>query len=152
MNSGNVPPVLGPLLEDDFRTLVAATLRRLLLSRRPGALAYLAGCEERTIANALNGRNSLSGRALMNLLLADGSALDELLAHFGLKAVPSDGQSGVDHAALMAGAAGFTATVAEAMADGRVDHREAALIAERARTVRAQMDQVIAAHDRGKLN
>ncbi len=152
MTGGNVCPKASPLLEEDFRRLVSATLRRLLAARKQGELAYVAGVEERTIANALHERNSLGAKAVLNLLLADPTALDELLAHYGLKAVPADAAGANDHMQVMAGAAGFTSTMAEALADGRVDHRERAVIAENARALHAQLGQLIAAHDRRKVN
>jgi len=152
MTGGNVCPKAQPLLEEDFRRVVSATLHRLLAGRKQGALAYVAGVEERTIANALHQRNSLGAKALLNLLLADATALDELLAHYGLKVVPADPASGSDHMQVMAGAAGFTSTVADALADGRIDHRERALIAENARPLHAQLGTLIAAHDRAKVN
>jgi hypothetical protein len=135
-------------MEDDFRRLVSATLRRLGAHHKQASLAYVAGCEERTIGNAARAANSLSGKALFNLLLADPTALDELAAHFGMRLVALDAEAANAAGQMMAQAAGFTATVATAMADGQIDHRERAEIVAAARPLLQQVGAMVAQHDR----
>ena len=151
MNGGNVAAHRGPLMEDVFRAAQGAMLRRLGVTERDDVLAYHAGCTAKTIQNARMGHTSLSPVSLFNLARVYPSALDEILALIGLRTEPGEAADAGSHAQLMAGAAGFTSTVAGALADGRIDHQEERAIAEEARNLIQKLQPIVARHDVRKV-
>lgn len=148
MTAGNVPPECSLLTESDYRHLVGRALRRATVETgNMGRLALVAGCDERTLRNARDEANSLSGRALINLLAADPAMLDDLLARFGLRAVPVDSRTPA-YSQMLADVAGLAAVTADALTDGRVDHQEEAEIIELQRELVRQLSANVARVDR----
>lgn len=148
MTPGNVRTEAHPLSESDYRRLVGHALRRATLETgQMGRLADAAGCDDRTLRNARDEVNSLSGRALINLLAVDPAMLDGLLANFGLRAVPVDCTTPA-YATMLAEAAGLVAVTADAMTDGRVDHQEEAEIIDMQRAAVRTMSANVARYDR----
>lgn len=142
-----VSPNRTKLTEAEYRPIQGAILRRLELSHGQQRLALEAGTEARTIRNARDALATMRADFLFNLLDLDASALDEVLAHYGLKAVPMDVNTAAD-SRLLADIAGLGATFADALADGRIDHREEQTIADRARPVVRELAGRIAQADR----
>lgn len=148
MTPGNVPAKARPLSESDYRELVGKALRRATLETgKLGRLADAAGCDERTLRNARDEKNTLSGPALLNLLAVDPAMLDGLLAHFGLRAAPVDSAAPA-YAQMLADVAGLAALTADALTDGRVDHREESEIIELQRELARTLSANVARHDR----
>ena len=147
MTGGIVIPNNGLLTDSEYRTLVAAGVRRASAKNGVARLGLQVGADERTLRNARDGKSSLCGSTLVNLLAADPHALDELLAHFGVKLVPIDA-SGDSDADLNADVAALNAEVACAMRDGKIDRIENARILAKARPVVRELAGRIAAADR----
>ena len=88
---------------------------------------------------------------LLNLLhISDGTVLDELLAGLGYRLVPLE-DAGQPDAVVLADTAGLAATMASAMADGRIDHRERCAIVREARPLVKTLAAEIARHDRAQV-
>lgn len=135
------------LTEEDYRRLVGPAIRRMTVDEPLGRVALAVGCDEKTLQQAREERASLSGSKLLNLLAVDPAALDGLLQHFGLKAVPLDPADRCD-ATMLAEVAALTSEAATAMADGRIDHIERGRIVKKARPVVQRLTAEIARHDR----
>ena len=145
MQDGNVRPNDGRLTEDDWRRLQAATILRLSQAHPIGRLALDAGCDEKTMRNARDGRATLRAHTFVNLRAIDTSAFDEMLAHFGASEAVAPG------ALMLARVADMTAMIADAMADGRIDHVERAAIVQAARPLVQMLAAKIAAFDRERI-
>ncbi len=135
------------LTEEDYRRLTGPAIRRMTVDLQLARLALMVGADEKTLRQAREERASLSGAKLFNLLAVDPTALDGLLQHFGLRAVPIDPAEGCD-AEMLAEVAALTSEAATAMADGRIDHIERGRIVKRARPVVQRLTAEIARHDR----
>lgn len=122
------------LTESDFRALVADAVRKLVRQHGAERVAIEAGCDVRTIQGALSECHSIKAATLFNLLALDLTALDGLAGHFGGHIVPvqADAGPGLD---LLADTAKLVAIHGKALADGRIDHQEAAALAEHAKPV-----------------
>jgi hypothetical protein len=126
MTHRNVLPNRVGITESDYRALVAKSVLRLSAANGCDRLALdVGGVDGRTLRNTRDEKTSLNGATLFNLLTIDLTALDELLAHFGVRAVAIDGQDAEDHR-LLADTMALAAAHADALADGTVDHNEAA--------------------------
>jgi hypothetical protein len=147
MTTGHVRPADLLLTEEDYRRLVAPAISRMTVDRQLARLALMVGADEKTLRQAREARASLSGSKLFNLLTVDPTALDELLAHFGLKAVPLEAADACE-TRLLAETAGLVAAHARAFADGRIDHREEQALAAIARPVTQEWAGRIARADR----
>ena len=124
----------GSLTEGDYRAAVAAVLNKLVAMHGRERVALTAGCTVRTIDNARLEQTSLHASALFNLLALDLTVIDGLAAHFGGHVVPVDADDapGLD---LLANTANLVALHGAALSDGRIDHREAAVLADAAKPV-----------------
>lgn len=88
-----------------------------------------------------------SGKGLLDFLLADATALDEVLALYGYglhRIAAGDCQ---DHGTI-ADTAALQAAHTEALRDGKRDHRETIVIADKARPVVSALHSIIAEADR----
>lgn len=137
----------------EAQAIVAATLQRLCLAHGKDRVALEAGCDERTIRDARDGDKSmLSMHLLANLLTLDGSALDEIAAHFGFQIVPLGGHENSD-AQLLADVVGLGAELAASLAaTGGVNHVAEQAIAKRARVVVRELAGRIAVADRKRAS
>lgn len=88
-----------------------------------------------------------SGKGLLDFLLADPSALDEVLGLYGYQLAPTNCAPALDFE-IIADTAALTAAHTEAMRDGIRKHRETIKIADCARPVVAQYSAIIAEADR----
>jgi hypothetical protein len=145
--AGNVTPKRSRITDAEYRRFVAQGVRRLAVKDGAARLGLDVGCGERTMRDARDEKSSLSGATLFNLLSVDPSALDELLAHFNLCTRELEPSHSSD-AKLNADIAVLSASLAVALADGRIDHREEQDIASRARPVVVEIAGRIAAADR----
>lgn len=150
MTAGNVLPEVRPLSESAYRAAIGKALRRATVeNNNMGRLAAAADCDDRTLRNARAETTSLSGRALLNLLAVEPSMLDELLVHFGLRLVATDSETPA-YAQMLADVAGLAAVTADALIDGRVDHREEGEIIEMQRGLAHQLSGNVARFDRAR--
>lgn len=147
MTGVHVLPNGNRLTEADYRQLVAAGVRRCSAAEGAARFAVEVGCDEKTMRAARDGKSSLVGSTLFNMLLVNPTVLDELAAHFGLRLMPLEAVDNGD-ARLLADIAGLGATVATALADGRIDHIEEQAIADQARGVVQDLTGRIAVADR----
>lgn len=90
MTVAGVLPRAVPLTEDDARELLAKGILPLSQALGPTRLAKVIGCNEKTVRAARDEQTTLSLDTAFNLLLADPTALNPLLRHFGLHAVAID--------------------------------------------------------------
>ena len=134
MTTGNVLPKKYALTETEYRKLLAKGIRRVSAENGAGRFGLAVGCGEKTMRNARDERTSLHGATAFNMLLQDPTALDEVLAYFGMRAEPIEADAGQD-ARLLADTLLLASDHAEALADGRVDHIEEARLVKRARPV-----------------
>lgn len=147
--AGNVFHKRVMLGKEDAKHLLAEAIFRLVAQHGKAAVATQAGCSERTIGNALALDALPELHTVLNLLNMGPAVLNPLLAPFGYRLMPIDGEA-PPHAAMLADTATLAATMAGALADGVVDHREEADIIAAARPVANRLAVAISAHDRKK--
>lgn len=112
-----------------------------------GNLADKSNRTPRALDKLFSGSNmDTSGYGLLNFLLADPSALDEVFALYGFKLAPLHAEHGRDFATI-ADSAQLIATFTDALRDGRRDHRETLAIADKARAVVPHLSAIIAEAD-----
>lgn len=142
-----VVPENAPPSELQYHEALVAGLARVATKIGRGNLADKSQRTTRALDKIFSGSSTdTSGYGLLNLLLADRSALDEVLALYGLRIAPL-GMDAADDFALIADSAALMAEHTEAMRDGKRDHRETLRIADKARPVVAAFSGIIAEAD-----
>lgn len=134
LKPGNVFAKVARLTEADFRAIFADTVRRLERDHSRERIALEAGCDTRTIENALTGRCTIKAHTLFNLLALDATALDDLLGYFGGHFTPIEAGDGPG-LQLLSDTASLMALHSEAMASGQICHRKEPLLKKAARKV-----------------
>lgn len=147
MTAGKVIHNRAPLSKDAAKAALAVSLARLSQKHGLGSVADQAGVCVRTIKNAMAHEALPELHSVLNLLPLDPTALDELLAPLGLRIVSIEAADGNWHQ-MMADIAGTAATLATALTDGRVDHREEAQFLDAARPVVQVLTALLARRDR----
>lgn len=131
-----------------FHNALVAGLGRVAADIGRGNLADKSQRTTRALDKLFCGSSAdTTGKGLLDFLLADATALDEVLALYGFQLSPLDAQAATDFT-LIADTAALQAEHTEAMRDGRRDHRETIRIAEKARPVVAAFTGIIAEADR----
>jgi len=128
--SNVLPKRVGPD-EAHFGALFVAGLARVAAKIGKGTLADRMGRTVRSLDNILAG-GSTSGKAMCDTLLADSTALDEVLAEYGFKLVPLTAEAANDlntAAGLLDGAT----ELVRAQRDGIRDHTETLMVADKLR-------------------
>lgn len=123
MTEKNVFPKI-VLDEERVRDLIGHGLSRICLAKGKGGKEQLAahlGVHVDTVKNAIGGDHTPKLPHVFNALSFDPTALDELLQEFGVRLVPLDHRE-AENATLPILAA--VHKIAEAEADGIVDHQE----------------------------
>lgn len=105
------------------------------------------GADEKSVRRWLGGPELPCAVHLLNSLAADPSALDEVLRLYGLRPAPIEAESGDDHRTI-AGLSRLAGGLAEALADGRRDHRETLALAGAAQPLIAQLQALVAEADK----
>lgn len=141
----SVVPKASPLTEAEFYSALCAGLARVAASIGRGNLADKSGRTTRALDKVFAG-SIPNGKGLMDFLLADPTALDEILARYGYQLAPLGRETVLDFE-IIADAAALTAEHTEALRDGRRDHRETIAIADKARPVVARYQGIIAEAD-----
>jgi hypothetical protein len=145
--SGVVPKPTA-LTEAAFHSALCAGLARVAANVGRGNLADKSGRTTRALDKVFAG-SIPNGKGLLDFLLADPTALDELLARYGFQLAPLGREAVLDFE-IIADAAALTAEHTEALRDGRRDHRETIRIADKARAVVSKYQGIIAEADRIK--
>ena len=143
-----VVPVQSVASEQTFHAALVAGLARVAAKIGRGNLADKSGRTTRALDKVFCGDNcGKHYKALTDFLLADPSALDEVLAlyGFGLHRLAAGGP---DDFGAIADSAALAAEHTEAMRDGVRDHRETLRIAEKARPVLKAYSGIVAEADR----
>lgn len=113
----------------ELQPKLAKAWARVIATVGKGAFADKCGCDPDTIDNALTGKSVPRAHTLLNSLTADPTALDEVLALYGLKVVPNQADAAND-LNVAAGASEISSAICHALSDGKRDHRETLNIAE----------------------
>lgn len=136
-------PKIAPPNELDYYNALIAGLARVAAQIGRGTLADKAKRTTRAMDKLFAGDSmDTSGKGLLDFLAADASILDEVVALYGFRLVPTGSVESDDMsviADLMALAAKHTA----AIRDGRRDHKETIEIANMARMVVATYSAII---------
>lgn len=141
-----VVPAMKLPSEPEFSAQLVLGLARASAKLGRGALADRSGRTGRGLDKLFAG-SIPNGKGLLDLLTADLSVLDEVLALYGLRVVPIEHEAAAD-LSLLADATGLVAEHIDAMRDGRRDHQETLRIAEKARPVLRQYACIIEEADR----
>lgn len=135
-----------------FHAALIAGLARAAARIGRGNLADKSDRTPKALGKLFSGDSmDTSGKGLLDFLLADPTALDEVLAlyGFGIHRLPSDGTGKGDQETI-ADVIALAATHSEAMRDGRRDHNDTQKIASMARPVVQHYCGIIAEADSAK--
>jgi hypothetical protein len=122
-----------PLSKDKFQRLLASAWGRVWPKIGKGPMADRMGLNDtKTIDRAVTGSNLPEAHTLFNSLLADETALDEVLAEYGFRLSRIRADAANDMTTL-SGLCDVAATYADALRDGRRVHPETLLIADKLR-------------------
>lgn len=142
-----VVPERRPPGELQYHEALVAGLARSAAAIGRGNLADKSNRTTRALDKLFSGSSAdTSGKGLLDFTLADPTALDEVLALYGLQLAPLDPSCAIDFE-IIADAAALTAEHTDAMRDGRRDHRETIRIADKARPVVQRYSAIIAEAD-----
>ncbi|SEM54900.1 hypothetical protein SAMN05192583_0588 [Sphingomonas gellani] len=123
----NVLPKRSGPDEATFATLFVAGLARVAAKLGKGALADRMGRTTRSLDNILGG-GSTSGKAMFDALLADETALDEVLASYGFRLCPLHSEAAND-LTVAAGVIDAMGELVRSRSDGHRDHNETLAVA-----------------------
>lgn len=140
-----VVPNRPSLTEAEFHSALCAGLARVASNIGRGNLADKSGRTTRALDKVFAG-SIPNGKGLIDFIVADPTALDELLARYGYQLAPLGAEAVLDFE-IIADTAALAAEHTEAMRDGRRDHRETMRIADKARPVVARYQGIIAEAD-----
>jgi hypothetical protein len=133
--------------ELQYHEALIAGLARAAVAIGRGNLADKSNRTTRALDKLFSGSSAdTSGKGLLDFLLADPTALDEVLALYGHQLAPLDPSRAIDFE-IIADAAALTAEHTDAMRDGRRDHNETIRIADKARPVVQRYSAIIAEAD-----
>lgn len=142
-----VVPVRNAPTEVQYHQALVSGLARVAGKTGRGNLADKSNRTTRALDKLFSGACAdTSGKGLLDFLMADHTALDEVLALYGAKLAPLDADPGADFATI-ADSAALIATFTDALRDGRRDHRETIAIADKARSVVPHLTAIIAEAD-----
>lgn len=114
-----------------------------------GAMADAMEVSTKTIDRALTHETTPELHTAFNSLAFDSSALDELFALFGIRAVPLHCEAANDMVTL-ADLSGLVSKFASALADGRREPRETCQLADAIRPVIRELSAIVAEADKLK--
>lgn len=141
-----VPEIAAPE-EHIFHAALIAGLSRVALKIGRGNLADKSKRTTRALDKLFSGSTSAKHyKSLADFLLADPTALDEVLALYGFQLAPLGSCEAIDFE-IIADAADLHAEHTNAMRDGIRNHRETCRIADKARPVVQKYAAIIAEAD-----
>ena len=146
-------PKPSDISEDAFHANLVAGLSRVAVVIGRGNLADKSGRTTRALDNIFSGSNSgETYKKLLDLLCADMSALDEVLALYGvgIHPLPSDDSDPGREIDEIEALHALTGAKLELMRGGKRDHRNVIQMGDKARPVAMAAHRAIAAADNAK--
>jgi len=122
-----------PLSKDKFEQKLAAAWGRVWPKIGKGSMADRMGLSDtKLIDRAVTGANLPSAHTVFNSLIADPTALDEVLAEYGYRLCPNTADAANDLMTL-SGLCETAAELSEALRDGKRIHPETLRVADKLR-------------------
>ena len=148
--AGTIVPKLQPIEHSEAKRLLAAGLFRTISKRgKRGveSVAIEADCHPKTLTKALAMETLPAGDTLLNLLLADVTALDELMARVGCKVSPlhANADADLDVVEALGALCGALAKSRSPNSPGGVErvHCETLVIADLARSLLPTLTAIV---------
>ena len=135
-----------PISKTKLSTAIGAAWGRVANKLGKGSMADRMEVNAKTIDRAMAGPSLPDAENLLNSLIADPSALDEVLKLYGLKVVPNVANAANDMA-LVTSLSGTVAEYLQRIADGKRCHVDTAVLAELFRPLLPQMQAIVDEHD-----
>lgn len=142
MLHSNIFSKIAPLPKQRVRALLAAGWSRVIANVGIGSFADVVESSTNTVGNALALRTTPELHTALNSLAVDPTALDELLAGYGLRIMPLHNEAANDLVTL-SGVCGVASEWAAAMQDGRRDHNETLRLADNIRPLLPALTAVV---------
>lgn len=137
-----------PLSKDKFQRVLAQAWGRVWPNIGKGNMASAMGLEStKTIDRAVTASNLPEAHTVLNSLCADSSALDEVLAEYGYRAVPITLEAAND-LSTAAGTIDAMVALVRSQDDNHRDHSETLAIAQLLRPHLPALQSLIAEADR----
>ncbi len=147
MSAATSFPRINSLPKHRVSALLAAGWARVASSVGKGRLVDAVEATEKTVENAMAGRTVPELHTALNSLAADPTALDELLAGYGVKLCPLHAEAAND-IATAAGLSEVVSALLLAIADGHRDHIETIQVATHIRPYLPALLSIVAEADR----
>lgn len=135
-----------PVPKTKLSSAISAAWGRVSNSLGKGAFADKMDASTKTIDRALTGPSLPDAENLLNSLAADPSALDEVLALYGLQVRIKKAEAANDMD-LVASLSGTVAEYLERIRDGKRCHVDTAVLAKLFRPLIPQMQAIVDEHD-----
>ncbi len=145
---GQASSAKAPLSKEQVQSHLAASWGRTIarMGGKKATFAETIGCHPDTVSNALAGNSIPELHTVLNSLFACPNALDELLALYGYRLTPDDQVMSPDMVTILEMSDALTCYIG-ALDDGRRDHRETIMIADKLRPLTAKFNALIAEAD-----
>lgn len=138
----------GPVTKDRFQRVLAQAWGRVWPVVGKGTMASAMGLEStKTIDRAVTASNLPEAHTIFNSLLADKTALDEVMAEFGFRVVPLHAAAAND-LTTAAGTIDAMAALIRSRDDNHRDHNETLAIASLLRPHMPALECILAEADR----
>lgn len=131
-----------PLGKAELQPRVAEAWSRVISRLGKGTFADRIGCCSDTVNNALTGPGLPEAHTLLNSLLADPTALDEVLGLYGMRIVPARAEAANDLQTI-ADLNEASHEWLQRLLDGIRCHRDTAVLAKMFRPLVAKMEAII---------
>lgn len=131
-----------PVSKTKLSSALGAAWGRIAHSVGKGAFADACEFDEVTISRAMRGPSLPSAEHLLNSLCADATALDEVLALYGLTIKPKQSQAANDME-LAAGLGHGLSELIDRLRDGKRCHLDTLALAELFRRIIPQMQAIV---------
>jgi hypothetical protein len=138
----------GALSKAKVSAALAAGWSRVVGTRK-GAMADVMEVDTKTINRALTHENTPELHTALNSLVFDASALDEVMALYGLRVAPMHCAAANDLVTL-ADVTGLASALARALGDGKRTHQETLQLANLIRPVICELSAIVAEADQIK--
>lgn len=145
---GNVRPI-APLSKAKFSRLVAQAWGRIWTDMGKAVMAERMEVDPKLITRGCAGENLPEAHNLFNALIADPSALDEVLHEYGYAVVPLRTAAANDMA-LVTGMSSAVTEFLVRISDGRRCHIDTAILAKLFRPLIPAMQSIVAEDDERK--
>lgn len=132
-----------PISKDKFKQKLAAAWGRVWPATGKGAMADAMGLTDvKTIDRAVTASNLPEAHTIFNSLLADETALNEILAYYGFKITRLNATAANDLDTIH-GLCDAASELSAAVADGFRDHRETLRVADKLRPHMPAMEAIL---------